>query len=112
MCYTLPEAKPSEPELKAALFAHVGPEAEGGVVLSGHTDVVPVEGQDWSSDPFTLTEREGRLYGRGSTDMKAFDALAIWALVEKGLDTLVASDINVPMTNRAIGGVVGAQSFC
>ncbi|NDV49618.1 MULTISPECIES: acetylornithine deacetylase [unclassified Salipiger] len=75
-------AKPSEPELKAALFAHVGPEAEGGVVLSGHTDVVPVEGQDWSSDPFTLTEREGRLYGRGSTDMKAFDALAIWALVE------------------------------
>ena len=75
-------AKPSEPELKAALFAHVGPEVAGGVVLSGHTDVVPVEGQDWSTDPWVLTEREGRLYGRGSTDMKAFDALAIWALVE------------------------------
>ncbi|ANT61044.1 acetylornithine deacetylase [Salipiger sp. CCB-MM3] len=75
-------AKPSEPELKAALFAHVGPETEGGVVLSGHTDVVPVEGQAWDSDPWVLTEREGRLYGRGATDMKAFDALAIWALVE------------------------------
>ncbi|WP_420325639.1 acetylornithine deacetylase [Mameliella sp.] len=73
--------KPDEPE-KAALFAHVGPDEEGGVVLSGHTDVVPVDGQDWSTDPFTVTERDGRLYGRGTTDMKGFDALAIWALVE------------------------------
>ncbi|MFW2542617.1 acetylornithine deacetylase [Primorskyibacter sp. 2E107] len=67
---------------KAALFAHVGPDVAGGVVLSGHTDVVPVEGQSWSSDPFTVTERDGRLYGRGCTDMKGFDALAIWAMVE------------------------------
>ncbi len=67
---------------KAALFAHVGPEIDGGVVLSGHTDVVPVDGQPWSSDPFAVTERDGRLYGRGTTDMKGFDALAIWALVE------------------------------
>lgn len=67
---------------KAALFAHVGPEVAGGVVLSGHTDVVPVDGQPWTSDPFTLTERDGRLYGRGACDMKGFDALAIWALVE------------------------------
>ncbi|WP_299925013.1 acetylornithine deacetylase [uncultured Pelagimonas sp.] len=67
---------------KAALFAHVGPEIAGGVVLSGHTDVVPVEGQDWVTDPYTLVERDGRLYGRGSTDMKGFDALAIWAMVE------------------------------
>jgi acetylornithine deacetylase len=67
---------------KAALFAHVGPEVAGGVVLSGHTDVVPVDGQPWSSDPFTVTERDGRLYGRGTCDMKGFDALAIWALVE------------------------------
>ena len=67
---------------KAALFAHVGPEIEGGIILSGHTDVVPVEGQDWSTDPFVLTEKDGLLYGRGSCDMKGFDALAIWAMVE------------------------------
>lgn len=67
---------------KAALFAHVGPEIAGGVVLSGHTDVVPVDGQDWTSDPWTVAERDGRLYGRGTCDMKGFDALAIWALVE------------------------------
>ncbi|MGP6085679.1 acetylornithine deacetylase [Antarctobacter jejuensis] len=73
--------KPDEPE-KAALFAHVGPEIEGGVILSGHTDVVPVDGQEWSTDPFTVTEKDGKLFGRGTTDMKGFDALAIWALVE------------------------------
>jgi len=67
---------------KAGLYAHVGPMVEGGVVLSGHTDVVPVEGQPWTSDPFTVTERDGKLFGRGTTDMKGFDALAIWALVE------------------------------
>lgn len=67
---------------KAALFAHVGPEIEGGVVLSGHTDVVPVDGQPWASDPFRVVERAGRLYGRGTCDMKGFDALAIWAMVE------------------------------
>ncbi|MDH3264037.1 MAG: M20/M25/M40 family metallo-hydrolase, partial [Paracoccaceae bacterium] len=67
---------------KAALYAHVGPEIPGGVVLSGHTDVVPVDGQDWSSDPWVLTEREGRLYGRGAVDMKGFDALALWAMAE------------------------------
>jgi acetylornithine deacetylase len=66
----------------AALFAHVGPEVEGGVVLSGHTDVVPIDGQPWTSDPFTVVERDGRYYGRGTCDMKGFDALAIWALVE------------------------------
>ena len=67
---------------KAALFAHVGPDQAGGVVLSGHTDVVPVDGQSWDSDPFVVTERDGRLYGRGTCDMKGFDALALWALVE------------------------------
>ncbi|MFU8779332.1 MAG: M20/M25/M40 family metallo-hydrolase, partial [Roseovarius sp.] len=67
---------------KAALFAHVGPEVAGGVVLSGHTDVVPVDGQPWTSDPYTVVERDGKYYGRGCCDMKGFDALAIWALVE------------------------------
>jgi acetylornithine deacetylase len=62
---------------KANLYATIGPQVEGGIVLSGHTDVVPIEGQAWSSDPWTLTERNGRLYGRGTTDMKGFDALVL-----------------------------------
>ena len=65
---------------KEALFCSVGPEREGGIVLSGHTDVVPVDGQDWSSDPWTVTERDGKLYGRGTCDMKGFDALALHAV--------------------------------
>lgn len=72
----------NEDRTKAALFAHVGPWEDGAVVLSGHTDVVPVDGQTWTSDPWTVTERDGRLYGRGTCDMKGFDALSIWALVE------------------------------
>jgi acetylornithine deacetylase len=64
---------------KANLYATLGPQTEGGIVLSGHTDVVPVDGQNWASDPFTLTERGGRLYGRGTCDMKGFLALALAA---------------------------------
>ncbi|OAN76100.1 acetylornithine deacetylase (ArgE) [Jannaschia sp. EhC01] len=67
---------------KASLFAHVGPEVDGGIVLSGHTDVVPVDGQAWDTDPFWVTEKDGKLYGRGTCDMKGFDALAIWGVVE------------------------------
>ena len=62
---------------KASLFATIGPNIDGGVVLSGHTDVVPVAGQTWSSDPFALRESQGRLYGRGSCDMKGFAALVL-----------------------------------
>ncbi|KPQ07051.1 MAG: acetylornithine deacetylase ArgE [Rhodobacteraceae bacterium HLUCCA12] len=72
---------PSPCGTKAHLFAQVGPSVPGGVILSGHSDVVPVDGQDWSTDPWTLTERDGRLYGRGTCDMKGFVALAIDALV-------------------------------
>ncbi len=64
---------------KANLYATIGPPVAGGVVLSGHTDVVPVDGQAWSSDPFALTERDGRLYGRGTCDMKGFLGLALAA---------------------------------
>lgn len=62
---------------KANLYATLGPTDRPGIMLSGHTDVVPVEGQAWSSDPFTLVERDNRLYGRGSADMKSFIALAL-----------------------------------
>lgn len=64
-------------EGKAALIATIGPRDVPGIILSGHTDVVPVDGQLWSSDPFTLTEREGKLYGRGSADMKGFVAVCL-----------------------------------
>ena len=67
---------------KANLHATIGPMVEGGVILSGHSDVVPVDGQDWSSDPFVLTERDGKLFGRGTSDMKAFIALALAAIPE------------------------------
>ena len=62
---------------KANLFATIGPEIPGGIVLSGHTDVVPIDGQVWSSDPFRMIERDGKLYGRGTADMKGFVALAV-----------------------------------
>src|SRR5438034_9423795 len=62
---------------KANLFATIGPAGRGGVILSGHTDVVPVAGQEWRSDPFRLSETDGRLYARGSADMKGFIALVL-----------------------------------
>jgi acetylornithine deacetylase len=73
---------------KASIYANVGPEVEGGIVLSGHTDVVPVEGQDWVTDPWHVVEKSGRLYGRGTCDMKGFDAIALAAVpfaLERGL---------------------------
>ncbi|MDX5433239.1 MAG: acetylornithine deacetylase [Halomonas sp.] len=75
---------------KANLLARIGPAVEGGVVLSGHTDVVPVDGQPWSTDPFTLVDKgDGKLYGRGTCDMKGFIACALAELPEwlkRGLD--------------------------
>jgi acetylornithine deacetylase len=79
---------------KAAIFATIGPSDRGGVVLSGHTDVVPVAGQAWSADPFRLRVAEGRAYGRGAVDMKGFDALAL-ALVPEFLAAGLATPIHI-----------------
>ena len=69
---------PNEDGSKANLFASIGPDREGGIVLSGHTDVVPVDGQAWVTDPWTLTEKEdGNLYARGTCDMKGFVAACL-----------------------------------
>ncbi|WP_321847179.1 acetylornithine deacetylase [Paraburkholderia bannensis] len=65
---------------KANLFATIGPRDRGGVVLSGHTDVVPVDGQAWTVEPFRLSARDGRLYGRGTADMKGFIASVLAAV--------------------------------
>ena len=76
------EIAPNRDGSKAALFLTVGPAIDGGVVLSGHTDCVPVTGQAWTSDPFTLREADGRIYGRGTCDMKGFDAIALAMIPE------------------------------
>ena len=67
----------NEAGTKTNLWVRIGPDVEGGVILSGHTDVVPVDGQDWHTDPFKLTEADGLLYGRGTSDMKSFVALCL-----------------------------------
>lgn len=77
---------------KANLYATVGPEGVPGVMLSGHTDVVPVEGQDWTKPPFRLTDEGGRLYGRGTTDMKGFVASALSATLRAA-----KRDLKVPL---------------
>jgi acetylornithine deacetylase len=92
---------------KASLYAHVGPEAPGGVVLSGHTDVVPVDGQHWDTDPFELVEKDGRLYGRGTTDMKGFDALAL-AAVPLALERGLKRPLQIALSHDEEVGCIGA----
>ena len=77
---------------KANLYATIGRTDVGGVMLSGHTDVVPVEGQEWNSDPFSLKEFDGNLYGRGSADMKGFIALVLSRIPE-----MVSSELKQPI---------------
>jgi len=81
---------PNEDQSKASLYATVGPDDVPGVMLSGHTDVVPVDGQEWDTDPFSVVEKDGLLYGRGTSDMKSFIALVLAKLptfIERGLET-------------------------
>lgn len=73
---------PDETGTKAGLFTQVGPNVDGGIALSGHTDVVPVVGQDWVTNPWEVIEKDGLIYGRGTCDMKGFVALAIAAMVK------------------------------
>jgi acetylornithine deacetylase len=84
---TLTVADPRDPS-RCNLHASVGPKDMPGVMLSGHTDVVPVEGQPWTVPPFQATERDGRIYGRGSADMKGFVACAVMAMVRASREEL------------------------
>jgi len=77
---------------KANLYATAGPGDRPGIVLSGHTDVVPIDGQDWTLPPFVMTERDGKLYGRGAADMKGFVACAVAALIKAS-----RMDLQVPL---------------
>jgi acetylornithine deacetylase len=91
---------------KANLFATIGDGTRGGVVLSGHTDVVPVVGQPWSTDPWTVRERHGRLYGRGTADMKSFIALAL-SLVPEWRAARLATPIHLALSYDEEVGCLG-----
>ncbi len=98
---------------KACLWATLGPPsgaADGGVVLAGHSDVVPVEGQAWTSAPFTLTERDGKLYGRGAVDMKGFIACALAFVREAvGEGRRLAAPVHLAFTHDEETDMSGAR---
>ena len=96
---------------KANLFATLGPDAHGGIVLSGHSDVVPVTGQDWQSDPFEMAEEEGRLYGRGSCDMKGFIACAL-AMLPTFAARPLTRPLHFAITHDEEVGCLGARALC
>jgi acetylornithine deacetylase len=84
---------PNEEGNKASLHCRIGPAVDGGVILSGHMDVVPVDGQEWTTDPFILSDKgDGKLYGRGSCDMKGFLACCLAALPD-----MVKADLKKPI---------------
>ncbi len=101
---------PGEMPGKANLLARFGPAGDGGIVLSGHSDVVPVDGQNWSSDPFALTERNGRLYARGATDMKGFIASSMLAASRAGAKNL-RQPLYIAISHDEEIGCVGVRSM-
>ncbi len=101
---------PSPDGTKANLHAVIGPADRPGYVLSGHTDVVPVDGQAWNSDPFVLTERDGRLYGRGTCDMKGFLAACL-AQVPAMVAAPLARPIHLAFSYDEEVGCIGVRSM-
>ena len=101
---------PSPDGNKANLFATIGPNAPGGIVLSGHTDVVPVDGQLWDTDPFQVTQKGDRLYGRGTCDMKAFTAIAL-AMAPDMLKAKLKRPVHLALSYDEEVGCVGAPAL-
>lgn len=101
---------PNADASKANLYATIGPAVAGGVVLSGHTDVVPVDGQSWDTDPFSVTERDGRLYGRGTADMKSFTAVAL-ALLPEMLAAGLKRPIHLALSYDEEIGCIGSRDL-
>lgn len=95
---------------KANLFATIGPARQGGIVLSGHSDVVPVTDQDWTHEPFMMTEQDGRLYGRGTCDMKGFIAAAL-AKAEDYAQRDLTRPVHFSFTYDEETGCIGAQAL-
>ncbi|MBM86208.1 MAG: acetylornithine deacetylase [Rhodospirillaceae bacterium] len=100
----------NEDGTKANLWATIGPEDKGGVVLSGHTDVVPVDGQNWSRDPFRMHREDGKLYGRGTADMKGFCAIAL-ALAPKMQKRDLKTPIHFAFSYDEEVGCLGVRSL-
>ena len=92
---------------KANLYATIGPDDVPGIALSGHTDVVPVDGQPWQTDPFRLVEKDGRLYGRGTADMKSFSAIAL-AMVPEFVGRNLKTPIHLALSFDEEVGCLGA----
>ena len=97
----------AETGTKANRFATPGPEVDGGIVLSGHSDGVPVTDQDWSSDPFVMEERDGRLYGRGTCDMKGFIAATV-AMAPHFAQRVTDTPVHLTFTYDEETGCIGA----
>jgi acetylornithine deacetylase len=95
---------------KANLFATIGPEVDGGILLSGHSDVVPVADQDWTTDPFTMVERDARLYGRGTCDMKGFVAATV-AMAPLYARMATTRPVHFAFTHDEEIGCLGAQAL-
>jgi len=98
----------SETKGKANIFATLGPDTDGGIILSGHTDVVPVEGQNWSTDPFKMKRENNALFGRGTCDMKGFIAAAM-AIVPKYSKLDLKRPIHFAFTYDEEVGCLGAR---
>ncbi|WP_299881634.1 acetylornithine deacetylase [uncultured Sulfitobacter sp.] len=95
---------------KANLFATLGPPCDGGIVFSGHSDVVPVTDQEWTTDPFCMTERDGRLYGRGSCDMKGFIAATL-AMAPRFAEVVRDRPLHFAFTYDEEVGCIGARQL-
>jgi len=98
----------NQDKTKANLYATIGPQDKSGVMLSGHTDVVPVTGQNWSSDPFTVTEKENALFGRGTADMKSFIAVVL-AYVPDLIEAKITTPVHLAFSYDEEIGCVGVR---
>jgi len=98
----------NQDETKANLYATIGPKDKSGVMLSGHTDVVPVTGQNWSSDPFTVTEKENALFGRGTADMKSFIAVVL-SYIPNLIEAKITTPVHLAFSYDEEIGCVGVR---
>jgi acetylornithine deacetylase len=103
-----PRLIPNAEGTKANLLLSLGPNEPGGIILSGHTDVVPVDGQPWDTDPFKVVEKDGKLYGRGTSDMKSFSAIAL-ALLPEFLKRGVKTPVHIALSYDEEVGCLGVR---